>query len=191
MKKKSILVILAVAIIANSCGSMSMFPVRLLSVESPKDARQTFGETNIVNMKEGKTDKSRYEDDFIEIVWSVSRKQFNFELKNKSNHTIRINWDDISYVDTKGKVGRVMHNGVKYIERNNSQPSTSVPRGATISDLLLPTDNVYNINGYWFEKNLISTDYNERQGKKTMSVLMPIMIENVQNDYVFVFEVEI
>ncbi len=181
---------------------MASYSVGLSSVESPADAKKQFGETKVVTFKEGEVDKYRYEDDFIEIVWYVGLKKFNFELKNKSTHTMKINWDDISYVDINGKTRRVMHAGVKYIERNNSQPATSIPKGASLSDILLPTDNVIlssGLYGGWIESNLIPSYYSTSEamangaesyvGKK-MTILMPIMIENVQNDYTFVFNID-
>ena len=169
--------------------------IRLASV-------QLFGETKVVTFDEEGISKYRYEDDYIDIVWYVSSKQFNFTLKNKSGHTLKINWDDVSYVDTKGQVGRVMHSGVKYAERNSSQPATTVPKGASISDILLPTDNVYYVSGQyggWRESYLIPCVYKtpeafnaEASGYvgKTMTVMMPIMIENVQNDYTFTFNID-
>lgn len=181
---------------------MASYSVGLSSVESPADAKKQFGETKVVTFKDGEVDKYRYEDDFIEIVWYVGLKKFNFELKNKSTHTMKINWDDISYVDINGKTRRVMHAGVKYIERNNSQPATSLPKGASLSDILLPTDNVIlssGLYGGWIESNLIPSYYSTSEamangaesyvGKK-MTILMPIMIENVQNDYTFVFNID-
>lgn len=181
---------------------MASYSVGLSSVESPADAKKQFGETKVVTFKDGEVDKYRYEDDFIEIVWYVGLKKFNFELKNKSTHTMKINWDDISYVDINGKTRRVMHAGVKYIERNNSQPATSIPKGASLSDILLPTDNVIlssGLDGGWIESNLIPSYYSTSEamangaesyvGKK-MTILMPIMIENVQNDYTFVFNID-
>ena len=180
---------------------MASYSVGLSSVESPADAKKQFGETKVVTFKDGEVDKYRYEDDFIEIVWYVGLKQFNFELKNKSTHTMKINWDDISYVDINGKTRRVMHAGVKYIERNNSQPATSIPKGATLSDILLPTDNVVlsGLYGGWIESNLIPSYYSTPEAMangaesyvgKRMTILMPIMIENVQNDYTFVFNID-
>lgn len=83
---------------------------------------------------------------------------------------------------------------MKYAERNSSQPATTVPKGASISDILLPTDNVYYVSGQyggWRESYLIPCVYKtpeafnaEASGYvgKTMTVMMPIMIENVQND---------
>jgi hypothetical protein len=181
---------------------VASYSVGLTSVESPTDAKQQFGETKVVNFNEDGVSKYRFEDDYIETVWYVGSKQFNFTLKNKSGHTLKINWDDVSYVDTKGQVGRVMHSGVKYTERNNSQPATTVPKGATISDLLLPTDNVYYVSGQyggWRESYLIPCVYQTKEALdssasdyvgKTMTIMMPIMIENVQNDYTFTFNID-
>ncbi len=181
---------------------MATYSVGLSSVESPADAKKQFGETKVVNFKDGDLNKYRYEDDYIDIIWYVSLKQLNFELTNKSGHTIKINWDDVSFVDITGQTGRVMHAGVKYTDRNNSQPATTIPKNAKISDLILPTDNVYYVSGQyggWREKNLIPAYYNSQEalnneaekyvGKK-MTVLMPIMIENIQNDYIFTFNID-
>ena len=190
----------------SSCGAFKSYvadySVGLSSVESPKDAKQQFGETKVVSFNEDGISKYRFEDDYIEIIWFVGSKQFNFTMKNKSGHTLKINWDDISYVDYKGQVGRVMHNGVKYADRNNSQPATTVPRGASITDVLLPTDNVYYVSGQyggWRERYLIPCVYQTPEAfnaeastyvGKTMTIMMPIMIENVQNDYTFSFNIE-
>ena len=201
---KKLLVLLFVGLMFQSCATFitAKYSVGLSSVESPANAKQQFGETKVVNFKDGNLSKYRYEDDYIDIVWYVSSKQFNFELKNKSGHTIKINWDDVSYVDVNGKTGRVMHAGVKYTERNNSQPATTIPKNATISDILLPTDNVYFVSGQyggWREEYLIPSTYRTQEaydagaknyvGKK-MIILMPIMIENVQNDYTFEFNID-
>ena len=202
---KKLVFISLVAMMFTSCGMLksytAKYDVSLASVESPADAKAQFGETKVTSFTEGEYNKYRYEDDYIDIVWYVSTKQFNFTLKNKSNHTIKINWDDISYVDYEGQTGRVMHTGVKYTERNNSQPASTVPKGASISDILLPTENVYFISGQyggWNEKLLIPSIYQTPEAfangagsyvGKTMKILMPIMIENVQNDYTFEFSI--
>ncbi len=207
MKKiKSIINLSVTILFLSSCGALksyvASYSVGLSAVESPKDAKQQFGETKVVNFSEDGVSKYRYEDDYIDIVWFVGSKQFNFNLRNKSGHTLKINWDDISYVDINGKVGRLMHNGVKYSERNNSQPASTVPKGASLSDLLLPTENVYYVSGQyggWREKYLIPCVYKNQEALnaeastyvgKTMTIMMPIMIENVQNDYTFTFHVD-
>lgn len=206
MKKIYLLSIFAAGLLLSSCGAfksyVANYSVGLSAVESPADAKQQFGETKVVTFDEGGINKYRYEDDYIDIVWYVGLKQFNFTLKNKSGHTLKINWDDVSYVDVKGQVGRVMHSGVKYTDRNGSQPATTVPKNASISDLLLPTENVYYVSGQyggWRESYLVPCVYKTPEAfnaeapslvGKTMTIMMPIMIENVQNDYTFMFNID-
>ena len=105
--KKQLFVIPFMGLLLSSCGMMqnymASYSVGLSSVESPANAKQQFGETKVVDFKDGEVNKYRYEDDYIEIVWFVSSKQFNFELKNKTTHSMKINWDDISFVDINGK----------------------------------------------------------------------------------------
>ena len=206
MKKIYLLSIFAAGLLLSSCGAfksyVANYSVGLSAVESPADAKQQFGETKVVTFDEGGINKYRYEDDYIDIVWYVGLKQFNFTLKNKSGHTLKINWDDVSYVDVKGQVGRFMHSGVKYTDRNGSQPATTVPKNASISDLLLPTENVYYVSGQyggWRESYLVPCVYKTPEAfnaeapslvGKTMTIMMPIMIENVQNDYTFMFNID-
>ena len=206
MKKIHLLLLVVGAFLLSSCGAfksyIASYSVGLSAVESPADAKQQFGETKVVTFNEEGVSKYRYEDDYINIVWYVGLKQFNFTLNNKSGHSLKINWDDISFVDTKGQVGRVMHSGVKYTERNNSQPATTVPKGASISDILLPTENVYFVSGQyggWRENYLLPCVYQTPEAfnagasslvGKTMTIMMPIMIENVQNDYTFTFNID-
>ena len=206
MKKVNLFLLAFTAFMLTSCGAfknyIASYSVGLSSVESPADAKQQFGETKVVTFNEEGVSKYRYEDDYINIVWYVGLKQFNFTLNNKSGHSLKINWDDISFVDTKGQVGRVMHSGVKYSERNNSQPATTVPKGASISDILLPTENVYFVSGQyggWRENYLLPCFYQTPEAfnagasslvGKTMTIMMPIMIENVQNDYTFTFNID-
>ena len=127
------------------------------------------------------------------ILFSNTQKNEAYKLEHV---------DDISYVDINGKTGRVMHSGVKYNERNNSQPASTVPKGASLSDILLPTDNVYFVPGQygaWREGYLIPCIYRKEVTKqaeapsyigKKMTIMMPIIIENVQNDYTFVFNID-
>ena len=206
MKTVNFFLLAFAAFMLTSCGAfknyIASYSVGLSSVESPADAKQQFGETKVVTFNEEGVSKYRYEDDYINIVWYVGLKQFNFTLNNKSGHRLKINWDDISFVDTEGQVGRVMHSGVKYTERNNSQPATTVPKGASISDILLPTENVYFVSGQyggWRENYLLPCVYQTPEAfnagasslvGKTMTIMMPIMIENVQNDYTFTFNID-
>ena len=206
MKKIFLFVLPLLGMLLNSCGSLKQYSaeykIGLHSVESPEDVKKQFGDTKIVDISENGGSKYQYEDDFIKIKWWVSAYEFNFELTNKTKHALKINWDDISYVDIRGNAGRVMHKGIKYIDRNESQAPTTVPRGATISDILIPTENVYFLKGAyggWRTKTLFPFLYNSKAelnaaagayiGQK-MTILMPIKIEDTTNEYNFVFNVD-
>lgn len=177
----------------------AIYDIRLSSVESPADAKKQFGETKIVNYND-EVGKYRFEDDYIDIVWYVSKDRFNFELKNKTNHTIKINWDEVTFVDFNGEAKRVIHQGVKYVDRNAAQPSSTIPRGTRVNDFLVPSENIYYHNYYaqWTQRNIIPVESDSEEklrntanmykGKR-MSIMMPLKIEDTQNDYIFEFEV--
>ncbi len=206
MKYSYLFSMIVAGVMLTSCGTtyMATYDVTLARVESPADVKKNYGETKVVLTKDGDLNKYRYEDDYINILWYVGTTGIYFTLENKSGHSIKINWDDISFVDIEGKVRRVMHNGVRFIDRNKSQPPTTIPNGAKIDEVLIPTDNVYfdtgglyTIGG-WEKVNLIPSYYKSKQSMaseaqsyvgKTMKVLMPIVVEGVQNDYSFEFEI--
>ena len=187
-----------------SCYTTSygtIYNIGLSSVESPADAKKQFGETKVVNYldDEDNISKYKYEDDFVDMVWYVTNERFMFDLKNKTKYSIKINWDEVTYVDANGEAKRVIHQGVKYTNRNDTQAITTIPRGAKVSDFLVPTDNiVYSSNIGWYETNIIPVSFSTREkaensldkykGEK-MSILMPLQIENIQNDYIFEFEI--
>ena len=197
----------AITMLLASCGTMltttnhyANYNIVLSEVESPENAKVEYGETKVVTMAEEGIDKYVYEDDYMRIAWYVDLKMFHFTLTNKSKHSIKINWDDISYVDVNGAANRIIHAGVKYSEKSNAQAPTTVPRRASITDLILPADNVkYNQYTGWLTYFLFPMHYtsvdvmNETAPKyvgKEMCILMPIEIEGVRNEYMFVFKVD-
>ena len=201
MKK---IVLLAALVSFTSCGGLftyTSYDVSLKSVESPTNAKEKFGETKVIKVEQDELSKYQYEDDFIKIFWYVSSEQFNFEITNKSDYTMKLNWDDMSYVDEYGKTNRVMHSGVKYIDRNNSQPASVLPKNASLSDILLPTENVYYYSGSlyssgWREKNLFPEYKSTEEAQaspalgKTVRIIFPIIIQDVTNEYIFEFSVD-
>ena len=197
------LVVLA-SLSLQSCYTTSygaIYDIGLSSVESPADAKKQYGETKVVTIldDENNINKYKYEDDFVDMTWYVTADRFMFDLKNKTNYSIKINWDEVTYVDANGEAKRVIHQGVKYTNRNETQAITTIPRGAKVSDFLVPSDNiVYSNNIGWYEKNIIPVSFNTREGAEQaldiykgqkMSIMMPLQIENIQNDYMFEFEI--
>ncbi len=207
-------IIALLTVLFTSCGTTSkqlIYHVAMTSVESPANAKVAFGETKVVKQftnEEGQQiENYQYKDNYVDFRWYVGLTQLDFTMRNNSGHTITVNWDEVSYVDIWGSVSRVMHKGVKFIDREKPQGSLSVPNTARISDVIIPNDNVYleqgglyTIGG-WKQKALIPCYYDTQEAMdadiargahvgKSIRVLFPIYIEGVRNDYVFEFTAE-
>lgn len=149
-----------------------------------------------------------FDDNKITANFIVGDKQINFTLKNKTNDVMKIIWDEASIVQF-GTTHKVMHNGVKYIDRNSSQPPSVIPSQASIDDLVLPADNVYYREGYystyssnpggWEEHDLFpKNDLNKPDIKATImslkgqafSIYLPIQQQGKTLDYTFNFAIK-
>jgi hypothetical protein len=200
----SIIVALSVTV-PLGCSTMDTvkYDIGLSAVQRPENAKAEYGERKIVTLQEEDATKYSFEDELIRIVWMATPEQLVFDLTNKTNHSIKINWDKAVYIDENGKSKRVMHSGVTYKDRNNPQPPTTVARLATVSDLVFPTENVDWVGGPyggWQIKPLFPTSSKsgtpedllakaKKYVGKSVQVLLPLETEETVNDYIFVFKV--
>ena len=131
-----------------------------------------------------------YEDNIISILIMGRTKQFEFTLTNKLTNSIKIVWDAASFVDENNFVSKVVHEGVKYIEANNEQPATTIPGGASISELVAPTNRITYSYG-WYQEPIVSSKKSNDPNivGKTIKVLLPIEVNGIVNEYVFCFTI--
>lgn len=202
MRKMNFLIIAVFVLSTSSCLTYKgYYNVGLEEVDRPENAKEQFGESKLVTFEEEGVSKYSYEDDLINIVWLPLTTQFSFTLKNKTDHSIKIIWDEAVYVNENGSTGKVMHSGVKYTDRNNPQPPTVVVKMAKVDDIVLPTENVYYMSGQYggwrtnplFPNKAINQEeldvLTQKYINKTVSVLLPIQIEDTVNEYLFKFKV--
>ncbi|MGC1391972.1 MAG: hypothetical protein WA816_13130 [Bacteroidales bacterium] len=200
---KKVFFYIALTSMMTSCMTYTgMYKVGLQEVESPKNVKEQFGETKVVNFQDNGVTKYSYEDGLIKIIWLPLNTEFSFLLLNKSDHSMKIIWDEAVYVNENGLSQKVFHSGIKYTDRNNSQPPTTIVKGASIEDLVMPTDNAYFVGGEyggWREKPLFINYSSTSEGLtaltssyigKVVKVLLPIKIEETTNEYLFTFKVE-
>lgn len=176
-----------------------VYDISLHAVERPADAKRRYGEQTITTIEEEGIQKYFFEDEMVKILWLPTASDINFTLTNKTNHSIKIIWDEAAFVDEEGHSHRIIHSGVKFIDKNNPQPPSVIVRNATISDLILSADNIHYAEGWRKEpifqtKVFDTTQSIEQKAKtyigKTYQVLLPLEIEGVTNEYIFTFQVD-
>ena len=151
---------------------------------------------------EGYHGGTAYQDSLIMIRWEYSTTSLGFTLQNRSNKTIKVLWEEASFIDEKGQSNRIMHNGVKYIDRSQSQPASTVMRGATLTDEIVPVNKAVFVSGQYggwvtrpiFETNAWSATetakmYDAIRGKK-VAVLLPIVSEGRTREFIFNFVIK-
>lgn len=153
----------------------------LSKIEKPKNPAIRYGK-----FQEVKTDddlsKYLYEDNIISILWHGTVENFVFMLKNKSDNSLKIIWDEASFINEDNESGRIAHKGVRKDRLNESQPPTVIPKGTELNDMVVPVDRVGDFLIPGIRK------YNpDRKGKKVM-ILLPIEIKGVTNEYTFTFD---
>src|SRR5215212_7503478 len=69
--------------------------------------------TNSVSLGSVDTLLSSYEDSIIKIDWDFAVSQFGFDLKNKSEKTLKITWDDAAFISLSNESSKIFHEGIK------------------------------------------------------------------------------
>jgi hypothetical protein len=176
------------------------YDISLDEVERPAIAKQRYGEQKIIKTEE-EGYKYVFEDEMIKILWLPTSSKIAFLLENKTDYSIRIIWDEAAYVDENNHTHRIMHSGIRYIDRDSAKPPSVVVRKGKLDDVIIPSDYVVSGTYGWREIDLFPTekmDVDPQQflkeskefiGKK-FQILLPIQIEDVTNDYIFTFKID-
>lgn len=163
----------------------SFYKPILTKVERTDNPEDRYGGISEVNKED--VNWFRFSDENIDFEISGTISTFNFLLTNKTNNTIKLIWDDAVFVHVNGNTSKVMHNGIKYSERNNAQVASTVIRNSKLIDSIVPVDFVSYSE---LLKEWITTDdlpESDIYEGKTVSVMLPIQIKDVINEYILEF----
>jgi hypothetical protein len=131
-----------------------------------------------------------FEDELIAIVLDVGTKQIGFTMQNKTDNPISIDWNQISYIDLSGTAHRVIHQGVKLIDRDKPQAQTVIPPTAKIVDFVYPADLVTWRENDWEELPLLPPSQEALQHKgQTFGVFIPLEINGQKKNYLFTVKI--
>ncbi len=205
MRKTALFI--AVALLFASCALRPCYYISLENVKKPSDPKIEYGHNVVI-----KTDTSYYEDEYIGIQFTINFNNFCLTLKNLSPYTIEIPWDRVVYIDRFQRCSRVIHSGSTNQNKDYSQVNSFIPSGATLFDILIPA---YNLSHQEYDilvplanfayihratekhvKDILPSFKSDKEIKasgiigSTFSLVIPIMIEGVLNEYTFTYKID-
>lgn len=166
------------------------FFATLSKVEKPSNPEFRYGTTTTISDDKDIT-KFSYVDNFIDIILFAGSDQINFQIKNVSDNTIKIVWNEAVFVDVDGSTSKIMHAGTKYSEREGDQPASTIIKGAKLDDLAAPTNKVFysDFLKKWCNGSLYSKA-DKRLDGQILRLMLPIQVKDVINEYIFEFELK-
>lgn len=150
-------------------------------------------------IKPAESTNGLFTDKYIQAAFPLNRIEFSFTIKNITDQPIFLDWNQASYVDPAGQSHKVIHTGIRYIERDKEMPPSIIPPGASLSDIFYPADYVNYSRGFlgtgtgrWETQQMLPKP---EQGRhligKTISLFIPLKINGEQKYYSFVFQLGI
>ncbi|MFB3390028.1 hypothetical protein [Flavobacterium sp. LAR06] len=88
-----------------------------------------------------KSNNLEYSDEKIEASFIVNNADINLSIKNLTERPLKIVWDDCSFVKS-GEAQKILHKNTKFIDKEKSQPATTIPPNSLIKDIVQPIDDI-------------------------------------------------
>lgn len=129
--------LLAVAVLSSGCSSVFLkreFRDLAAKYDVPADAPVEIvpRPTGLFVMKDPQTG----EEDVVESTG------LEVDIVNRTDGVITVEWDRCAIVIPSGTTERAMHVGVKYADRNQSQPPSVIAPRSRISESITPTSSI-------------------------------------------------
>jgi hypothetical protein len=153
----------------------------------------TYHKYDVSMVKPVEAPKPVYMDENITAMFFLQDSQIAFDITNKTENSIRINWDEASYVSPTGQSQRVIHSGIRLMDRNAPQAPTLIAPNAKISDIIIPSENIYYVSGQyggWRENDLLPGDDKTIYKGLEFGILLPLEIKCSKKEYNFRFKVD-
>lgn len=90
------------------------------------------------------------------LTFRMRPEQIGFTLFNKTSSPMRVIWDECAFIDQAGRSHRVIHEGIRFIERDRPMAPAIVPPGAQLVDLFYPASYITWTGREWQQQRLYS-----------------------------------
>jgi hypothetical protein len=125
-------------------------------------------------------------DDWIELKTQGDTQEISFDLKNlSSSESIKVLWDDCSFIRADGSVERIIHGGVKLRQAGDAMPPTNIPKNAKIQDVIRPASSISMGDKGWNQEPLVRM----KESKQSVGVLLVVQRGNEKREYTLTFSV--
>jgi formylglycine-generating enzyme required for sulfatase activity len=101
------------------------------------------------------TQGTSFEDRLFRIVFQPGPSRIGLSITNKAGIPAKLDWNAVSYVDPQGRAHRVVHSGVRLLNKGESQAPTIIPAASRIEDYIAPVDNVNFLSDHWLETDIL------------------------------------
>lgn len=190
---KSAFIIIAVLLLSVGCRTTYdvSYDMSLDEVERPADANERFGDKQV-----SETDTSYvFEDEFIRAVVAPTGSFTLMVIENKTNNTIRIDWNQGAFVGPNGSSQTLVHGEMRRIDIGRDVSPTVIAGGSSVEKLVtgadeiddnerMPTTLVYEGGANQEIPNSLEEEATSLIGKN-FEILMPFIIEDTINEYIF------
>lgn len=145
--------------------------------------------------------ENTYSDDIIAITLGFGTNAISLELSNLASNSLKVLWDEASYIDQFGSAHRVIHTGTKLVDRDKAQVPSVVPKNSRITDEVVPSDCIewqsgskYSSGGWKYspiaQMYSYQTEEEARRAAKELEpvqLLLPIETAGQRYEYTFKF----
>ena len=164
-----------------SCASYKgYYSMKLVDVESPKNGLIS-NERTIHGI-----DFGVYKDDIMDVSLIFHPSYVDVNLKNNTDATISVVWDETVFSGLDGTSDAVVHSGTFFRDKNLSQVPSSVVRGTNLKEIIVPKSKIVLYRDGVAVRNFLPRS--ERWIGNKINIALPIISKNEKIEYIFIFE---
>lgn len=184
----SLAVLLAGGVLLTGCRTATVqSDIRMTEVRRPEDVSNQWGEYEI---REAEEEGMTYEDDLVRVVTIPnSTGMFILSIENKTEHSLQLVWDQMSFVGPDGSASAVSSGDTRIMNvGQESQPPTPIPANASDEVTAIPNDLVQGTDVVPLFSASDSANFDKYEGEN-MRLIVPLQVEDTVNEYTFVFNI--
>jgi hypothetical protein len=134
----------------------------------------------------------RYTDQSIDIQFFIREKRIYFDLRNKTDESILVIWNEALFYDLNGKPQRLVNSRHMFTENVTVLEPTLIPPNTSIRESMVPEDRMVLLEEWtWYLQPLfdfVTVEAKDLKGK-TFVLEIPMEVKRFPRVYTFTFEI--